>query len=532
MADVPDRYYVRVRAKALINGEELPLQSFSVNYVLNDIPTAELEIALGRGMSGPGKGKVSSGWGMLSSIKPFTPVEIKINLEAENGKFSGSDEDDGLKQGTDQTIFKGFLFTPSQSKDRLGSSASLLFQAIGAPAAIAGTTQFAVGLANTKPDKAGNSQIVARLGAANTKLSNIDVFIKQSSAINRINDFVLDLYELIAKATGAFSLTDNRSALSAINRMRGYPLGTSTIVLEFGPNINARYWQMAMARFYAEKILGKWRNPESGADLWAVLREITQSLLVHIVPAIEHDAMAPITLGLGGQQWRTYNPSDYWGITLTPDPFTPEFYSYVGKVGMYMPSSSYSLLQEKLEVGKTMGYADLDKKFDTSLGETIGGKAIIIRTPQFLLCPGPSGPSTGLGGTPTPDAADPRTFIQEVKFGDIITVFMARRLGDDFCRCMLHDKIFAHRKGVIVGRFRLDIAPGSLLKIKTIGERFVGEVEVFYGHAYFVTLRGGNGRMETQVGVVSIRTETEHEQFTVPEHPLYQTRWAGAKLTD
>jgi hypothetical protein len=533
MADkLPDRYYVRVTAKAKIDGTNYPLEEFDVTYALNAVPEARLRIVLGRGMSGADKGKVSSGWKMLETIKPFTPVEISTNLKATpSGRFSASD-DGGLKDGQDQVIFKGFLFTPTQVKDRMGGTAALEFSALGYPAALGGSTQFCTGMANAYPDNSGATRIVASTGSSSATLSTIDAFIHAGDPKKVLNAFIIMLFQRVLNLTSTFNRkAANQSAEAELNRMDGNPLGTSDLTLDYG-NIKPEYYNRALSRFYAHKFFEPWRNPETGGDLWSILLAIADAALFKIVPAIEHDAMAPITLGLGGKEWRSFEPSDYWAISMGAKPFTQEFYSYVGKVGVCMPEAAYSQVQQTLQIGKTLGYAELNDEFSLPLGGKIAGKLITVPPPEFMICPGPPGAGCGLGGGATPDAAEPKTAYLETNFGKDLNVWVRLKMGNGYANTVLRNKVFQHRLCTIYGRFRLDIAPGSLVKITTIGERFVSESEVFYGHANSVTLRGVPGRMATEVSVIAVRTALEHEKYTVPNHPLYEKRWAGAMLTD
>jgi hypothetical protein len=161
---------------------------------------------------------------------------------------------------------------------------------------------------------------------------------------------------------------------------------------------------------------------------------------------------------------------------------------------------------------------------------------ITIPVPAFLICPDPASYKSGLGGMSAPDAVNPNTPIEDVHHGADMVTFYGGNMGDGYASTILHDRVFEHRVCEISGRFRLDIAPGSLVRIRTIGERFVGSDEVFFGHAFQVKLfggeRGGGSIMGTDVIVKSVRTGTEHELYTVPTHPLYNERWTGAMLTD
>ena len=524
---LPDRYYVRVSAKAKIDGTEYPLQGFDVTYALNNVPKATLEIALGRGMSGPGKNKVSSGHGMLESIKPFTPVEISVNLKADPpGRFTSSKDDSGLKDGEDQVIFTGFLFTPEQTKDRVGVSAAMTLRALGYPAALGGSTQFGTGLINVWSDS-GPGKLIARLGSGDASLSSIDAFLGEKGQPKKIlNSFILLLFQRFLNLTSSFNkASSNSSAEAALARMQGSPLGVPDLTLDYG-KIKSEYYDRALCRYYVRNAFEPWRNPLTGGDLWSVLRALASQALFQIVPAINHDAMAPVTYGLGGTEWRSFEPSDYWTIQMIPDQFSQEFYSYVGKVGISMPDASYAHYQKEYQIGKVLGYSELP--FETP----VEGKLVTVPPPDFLICPGPPGASSGLSGTTVPDAADPTTNYVETDFGDELNVWVKLAMGNGYASTVLRNRMFEHRKCAITGRFRLDIAPGSLVKIKTIGERFVSESEELYGHAYAVSLRGEPGRMETTVSVIAVRTKSEHDKYTVNEHPLFEKRWVGAMLTD
>ena len=541
---LPDLYYVRVSAKAKIGGTEYPLRGFDVTYELDEVPKATLEIALGRGMSGPGKNKVSSGHGMLESIKPFTPVEISVNLKADPpGRFTSSKDDSGLKDGEDQVIFTGFLFTPEQTKDRVGVSAAMTFRALGYPAALGGSTQFGTGLINVWSDS-GPGKLIARLGtgvepkgkggdgkAEGATLSSIDAFLLEKSQPKKIlNRFILLLFQRFLNLTSSFNKdSSNLSARAALNRMIGSPLGVPDLELDYG-RIKSKYYDRALCRYYVRNAFEPWRNPLTGGDLWSALRALANQALFKIVPAINHDAMAPVTYGLGGEAWRSFEPSDYWTIQMLPDQFTPEFYSYVWKVGVSMPAANYSHYQNEYQIGKVLGYSQLP--LGILVEAPVEGKLITVPPPDFLICPGPPGSDSGLGGATVPDAADPTTNYAETNFGDELNVWVKLAMGNGYASAVLRDRMFEHRKCEITGRFRLDIAPGSLVKIKTIGERFVSESEELYGHATRVYLRGEPGRMETTVRVTAVRTQAEHDRFTVDRHPLFERRWVGAMLTD
>ena len=528
MAEKPDHYYVKVRAKLLIDGEEVPLLSFNIEYALNRIPLAVFTVAQGRGMSGPGKGEVSSAHELLAKVKPFTPIEIKVDLEAPNG-FSGSDDDDGLKDG-ETTVFKGFMMGTNQERKRAQMTTGLTFYAMGYPAALGGTTQFTVGLTQTNLGGSGKDHIVASLGLLKG-LSNVEVLISSRDQDKKtVDKFILDLFDELAGALSTYN-TQNESAKAALDRMSGNPLGTFDLPLNYG-DVPARYADAALARFYGWVLWGSWLNPNGGADIWKVLQKFAQEFRFSTVSAIEKDAIAPVILGLGGEAWRTYEPSDYWDIALTPERFSPDFYSYIGAVSVTHQNIDHGLFQEKLPLARVIGFDQLTIKQELDNARFISDRLVTVAPPAYLICPPPGGVEGGLlGAFPSPDAVNPAVEAEDVGSGAIMDVWYGGELGNQVASYELFNRIFQHRNGSVRGRFRLDIAPGSLLKIVTIGDKFVGKSENLFAHAQKVQLICGRGMFATQVELTGIRTEFEHGEYTVSEHPMYSGAWRGAMLT-
>lgn len=550
---LPDYFYTSVQATVLIGGKEYPLSNFKITYTINEIPVATFGIALGRSVTN-GPDKVSTAHGMFDSIKPFTPVEIKTKLTAKDGRFfsnsgdSIAKRDSGLKNGQFQTVFKGFLFTPTQEKTA-GRSATLTFQALGYFAAMGGSTEVTTGLISTKLES-GADVIAIQLGtslSAKTAYHNLGALIRTRSDKRNVDDFLLtDLFPSILQMINSYESVGaggsggaggvagaravNTSARAELERLRNYPLGSSVLSLDYGTTPKELY-DKALARQYNDALNKRWFD--SGADLWTILKEFSYLFAFKIVPAIEHDALIAVTYGLNGEPWRAFEPSDYWQIHLTPDAFTKEFYSYVGSVGLNAPNTYHSLFQDKLPKGVAIGFARLPNLGVGSLTADVAGRMVTEDTPTFMLCPGPASKESGLGGRPAPDAANPNTAIQSGNHGEDMRVWYGRDMGNSYAQVILHDKVFEHRTCTITGRFRLDIAPGSLVRIRTIGDRFVGKDEILYGHAIRVTLSCDSGSdLSTEVLIGSIRTKTEHELYTVPVHPLYKKRWVGAMLTD
>ena len=88
---------------------------------------------------------------------------------------------------------------------------------------------------------------------------------------------------------------------------------------------------------------------------------------------------------------------------------------------------------------------------------------------------------------------------------------------------------------MITGRYRLDIAPGSLIQLNSAGDLFDQSHETVFASVSGVDISIGNqgqgSYAHTSFQLTNIRSNTEHQKFTTPDHPLYDgAAWRGGKL--
>jgi hypothetical protein len=87
--------------------------------------------------------------------------------------------------------------------------------------------------------------------------------------------------------------------------------------------------------------------------------------------------------------------------------------------------------------------------------------------------------------------------------------------------------------------FRLDIAPGSTIKVENEGEQFIASDPLaapFYAHVVRVSLGvdGEQPSIGTSFHLSHIRSEAENgdDRTSVLKHPLYQETFSGCALVD
>ena len=87
--------------------------------------------------------------------------------------------------------------------------------------------------------------------------------------------------------------------------------------------------------------------------------------------------------------------------------------------------------------------------------------------------------------------------------------------------------------------FRLDIAPGSTVKVENEGEQYIEDDPLgapFYAHVARVSLAvdGEQPSIGTSFHLSHIRSEKENgdDRTSVAKHPLYKDTFAGVRLVD
>lgn len=106
-----------------------------------------------------------------------------------------------------------------------------------------------------------------------------------------------------------------------------------------------------------------------------------------------------------------------------------------------------------------------------------------------------------------------------------------------FARAAYHNEVLAFRTATLSGKFRLDIAPGSIVRVHVTPEKFLADDDlgkVLYGAVTGVILdiSAEAGRCQTVLRLAHVRSEEENksDRFTAAVHPLYKTTWKGERL--
>ena len=537
--DHTNYYYVRFSAYAELAGEQIDIAGMSISYALNSIPTAQIYLTVGRE---PENNKEAKAVDKLLAAQPFT--SIKVYAKFETTKDNPSD-DPGFPIGKDVLLFDGYItgVTYKTSRSPAGGSVSLVAGAMGWLAGLRGTS---AQTAKSTVKGPGGFAEIANLNNGGLSLFNVkQAFAEGVSGIptDLWKKFIKPFFNEITKTKAVWGDSPNTSALSALGKMDNETVfsgkATNSLPFKFGENaddINI------VGEFFGQDIgnhiFKLWRR----ANLWDALLSIGQDFGFSVVPLIDTASCVAVYPALNGEAHRYITTNDYSDIsldvktsmkivkvvvagTIHSSPFSPTPITSV-IVGMHSAEAAWA---------------------DSALGAL--GQTIVRPAPPWLAAMTPIGiitrDSVGSDKLLIPDATNPTANVEvpETDYQEFFNRYLTSDLGDRYAKTIAQALLFADRSGTLSGRFRLDIGPGSLVKVQVIDDKFSEEgapEKAIFGMVQSVNLelnagRGGAvGMASTKFTLKFVRPAQEHElagnALTSAEHPLYNTRFTGVKL--
>jgi hypothetical protein len=331
------------------------------------------------------------------------------------------------------------------------------------------------------------------------------------------------------KALEGEQLGKNDGAIAALNRFNSKYQQPLAIRMSINTDVAANIRDFSSAAIGTPGILAK-------QTLWDVLiSTFSEQYLFWLVPRVEDAIIAPFTPGYREPY-----------ITIKADESTQiEWMRALGRpirgVGMMADARSmagFELPAEgsppELRVG---GYYTPPN-----------AKGIIMmhKVPDWmtaLFAPSLYGfDSTGASGTAIGNASQPGGTGTPLDIKDKTTKQLTEVIKpflDKYAQCLYAIEKLKTRQAVCSGPFRLDIAPGSTVKVDGAGERFIPGDPLsapFYAHVARVSIAvdGEQPMIGTAFHLSHIRSEAENgdDRTSVKEHPLYTETFKGAPLID
>ena len=537
--DHVDFYYVKFSARAELQGEEIDITGFDIDYALNKIPVATIYPTVGRE---PTNNKEAKAVEALLDAQPFTPIKIYATFETD--KDSPSDEK-GFPYGSETLLFDGYItgITYQSNRSPAGGSIMLTAGAMGWLTGLRGTT-----CQTSKSTVKGPGGFAELLNLNNKRITMFDykmAFATDGSGIvtDLWKEFIKPFFAELVNTNSVWGDSPNDSARSALRKMDNEKVfsgdATNELPLTFGEDAkNIEIVKEFVGQEMSRDIYKLWRN----ADLWSALMSLAYTFKFAIVPTIETASCVPAYGALNGEPHRYITTGEYTGIQLnvnTPFKIVKVVLTSTMGVSPFSPTPIPSAI---------VGLHSAESAWnDPELGAR--GQTVTEEAPAWLAGLTPVGKITrdSLGGDQLiiPDAVNPTANVTTPAddYQKFYSKYLTSDLGDRYAKTIAQHMLFAERAGVVSGRFRLDIAPGSLIKVQVIDDKFAEEgadEKAIYGQVQAVRLSvkagaaGSVGSAQTDIVLGYVRTATEHEAagdaLTASSHPLYYTRFVGAKL--
>ena len=324
-----------------------------------------------------------------------------------------------------------------------------------------------------------------------------------------------------------FNTDTNKPAIDALNRFINKPL-----VLKTGFN-NAYTNEMIF-----EYLRGLSLNSFDGSTFWDNIITLGSSLLYQVVPTINKAIVVP-RLSSYRLPFITIKSSEITTFDISTS--MPRFISGVvvrTRMGPEpVPKTGGNALNR--DVFNTQQYFTKKKKPDNTIDPSKRGAIIVQRAPEWLTIPESQATLPNAVGFMTQSAATAAAIAATSPFAAAAATIATnnKNLGCAYAHSVFANEVLKYRNGSISGKFRLDVAPGSIIRIQTASDNPLDRDnkydEMFACvDSVSIYLDSVAAQAYTSFGVSSVRSakENEDDDLTLLDNPLYSETWSGSSL--
>lgn len=553
------KYKVRARAELdLSSGEtvEVPVLSFEANYPLNGIPRASLTLAAGRTTGKSGEFDVPALSHLkLDFVKYRTPARVYATLTEEAGvKVGAGPVNSNPFPAREFLVFEGF--TSDQGYARGVAQVGFTVQLEHWLAAL--TFSSAVSAASHPANP------FDLLFPATTRLSNNDTAAGRAAGgglsglgaaqaeigVDALDDLwgngILKWYRKLAERDhlldaavgGQLRLVvdlngeeerPNRVANAALDRM-GPADGVPKLALDM-TDASASIIADNVRREIAARTI----DSAAGQTLWDNLMELGGRYLFSVSPGVESARVIPFTPSLRSP-YITVFPTEMYNLERHTT--TPVQTRAMVLYGVFSSEAGGGLGDEG-EPARAIGLGGVYRPSDGDQGTVrmIPAPSWLAGVSQqaFVRVGGATADALvrNAGAHPAGGGAVPPSTTDEALTG-------LKPVLDRFAHAAYLNDLTGFRTGTLTGKFRTDIAPGSIVRVLPMPEKFLGEDDggkPLFAAVVGVTLRLSSDPSPTATTILSLahvrdRPENNLDRFTADRHPLYSTVWRGGRLDE
>ncbi len=559
--------YTKIRAWAIfpdLSTDRVDLVSVSLNYQLDAIPTAECQLAMG---VDPRTGKPAAAHRYATMLERKMRLYIYVQLIGDELPDHPWPDDpfkvfDGYVSGIGVVNSRGAIrlsvhaehwLTDLRSSSKF--SAHLHSMSTGnVTARLIGTDNFNVMVMNAE-EADGIDNILEDVWGEG--VGRVMYTLAESDR--------MDIDALAEIFKGQSSNYTNTRAVSALNRFNDSSKITVVPLRVRSEGVDADLAGIVSrwTRNYLGRVIS---DPSMGSTLWDTLKVVAGSLHFSLVPNVEAVACAPyipqikrIHAYVSAQEYTNCTvggadtePIRALGLLAT----APR-----SKFDSRKDAKDYESGQRKLSTDADplkvqpakwfLGYYDLvednldlaDPDSDNYRPDLVNGQFVVIQPPGWLTNLGmpdhthktlPVRAAMASMINPKVDNEDgnDNSGSQGSAYAEVEGSIIGRR----FAQVQYLKLVFAARNGVLTGRLRFDVAPGSSIAVEVVG----GKIPFYRDSTLYATVRGvqcmldtTNSTASTTFSISGIRNNAEQNVLrglAVDSHPMYNDLWVGTAL--
>ena len=538
----------RLKLWAQVDGTEMDVVQFGADYQLNTIPTGSIQLALGRRADTLAPHPIHS---KVRALRNKKPVKVFARFEGRGRQGDPPPNAEDPADGETVLVFDGYTTGPGYERQVSGAGYSIGMEGWLAdlnfssaiskashpsnPADLAFPTVLrlinpnAAGATGPAGGMTGPSLASVFLGPAVQGDFWAQGMKKWFEALAG-TDHLAELGGPLAQALGGGAGGGNGQALAALERMTTGALGAPALAFDLS---GAGAAQQHIVRRILTQLSEMTLETVASTTMWDNLIGMANEFMFAVVPGVEKAAVVPFCPVLR-DPYKTIYAKEYDAVQLSGD--MPRILRAVGLFGDRMTDGGPPIQ------GQPVPFAQIGIGGWFEPAGNNGGQVILRQAPTWLagVCPelylearsdpaalvmpaGPDPAAGGGGGGPPPPA-------------DVLVGL--NQVVNRFAQAVFATEVLKFRRGTLSGKFRTDIAPGSVVKVETAGEKFVGAADEF-GQELYATVTGVSlfANSESQKAVTTFALahhrapdENTSEATSMAKHPLYATMWKGGPL--
>lgn len=543
--------------RATINGVVFDdVVAISATFGLNMIPTATLTLAAGREVR---TGEPATIHKYIDRLTPRAEAEVTLTIKSTQGRLD-SPILNGMRDGT-YVIFRGYYAGTGYQRshnnaaytihlihwlDDLNCSSMLNGNwAPGAPHDLAqcaswhalsqmtGGSNVYTTVAPMIDDSAKKEPIVSKRNMETDLWNNV---VKE--IFNRIARFQhpntqCDAEQVLAPEAAKEENGNNGAALKALERIPGTAPIPGVLPLNLGEIINE-----ILATVSAHDGLTRLITEGMGYNtFWGKLvGEIGPSFLFAVSPGVEFANVVPFFPGLQ-TPYATIHGEEYNYAN-----FNSNVAHLLESVNIFYAPPSSSGVYVGGVTPPVVNYCDPWGQYPPKGSQNIRGNILVREPPVWLansayasMWVKSTTSNPAAGSTAAPQQGDPDNPEGPLRAKDTEQNIKDSNLLNLFAEHWYKSAILGQRYGELSGKFRLDIAPGSVVKIVPPDSAIEQEKTAMFASVTQVSyvINSEQHMAGTSFTLANIRNQSENNntsQFTAPQPPLYSTAWAGGPL--